>query len=127
MNSSVSVELLEQELLRTQDISFYFGFATTQYPELEIEKDKKHHHYINYTDSEHKEFYSRCEDICNMDVINIPLYNFIFSELAEAIMQVKNLKVNRNKQPKDTKERQSQARREPIQRSQSDTDFLGSS
>ena len=85
MNSSVSVELLEQELLRTQDTSFYFGFATTQYPELEIEKDKKHHHYINYTDSEHKEFYARCEDICNMEVINIPLYNFMFSELGEAI------------------------------------------
>ena len=42
-----------------------------------------------------------------MDVINVPLYNFMFSELGEAIMQVKNLKVNRNKQPKDTKERQS--------------------
>lgn len=41
MNSSVSVELLEQELLRTQDTSFYFGFSTFHYPEMEIEKDKK--------------------------------------------------------------------------------------
>ena len=40
-----------------------------------------------------------------MDVIDTPLYNFMFSELGEAIMQVKNLKVIRNKQAKD-KERQ---------------------
>ena len=87
LNSSVSVELLEQELLRNQDFSFYFGFSTYQYPELEIDKDKKHYHYINSADpNEHKEFYSRCEDISNMDVIDTPLNNFIYDELGEAIM-----------------------------------------
>ena len=41
-----------------------------------------------------------------MDVIDTPINNFIYEELGEAMLQVKNLKVIRNKQPKD-KERQS--------------------
>ena len=48
---------------------------------------------MNYGDAGNREFYSRCEKICNMDIIEKPLSKFMFSELGEAVGIVKNLKI----------------------------------
>ena len=55
---------------------------------------------MNYGDAGNKEFYSRCEKICNMDIIEKPLSKFMFSELGEAIQLVKNLKIKPNTRAK---------------------------
>ena len=64
---------------------------------VEVEMNKKPLHCIDNTDARNKEFYSRCEKICNMEIIEKPLDNFMFSELAQAVQLVKNLKITRNK------------------------------